>query len=172
MSVKHPIVAITGSSGAGTSTVTKSFDLVFRREKLKAAIVEGDSFHRFDRKAMKVAMEEARQQGNNHFSHFGLDANLIDELENLFRTYGETGAGRRRYYLHNDEEAAPYKQESGTDTSMKAGTNFDIEATANLSAKGVQTTVEGSATLTAKGGMATFKGTSMAELSGGLVKIN
>lgn len=31
MSVKHPIVAITGSSGAGTSTVTKSFDLVFRR---------------------------------------------------------------------------------------------------------------------------------------------
>jgi phosphoribulokinase len=61
MSVKHPIVAITGSSGAGTSTVTKSFDLVFRREKLKAAIVEGDSFHRYDRKAMKIAMEEARE---------------------------------------------------------------------------------------------------------------
>ena len=64
MSVKHPIVAITGSSGAGTSTVTKSFDLVFRREKLNAAIVEGDSFHRYDRKAMKAAAEEARLAGN------------------------------------------------------------------------------------------------------------
>jgi phosphoribulokinase len=91
MSVKHPIVAITGSSGAGTSTVTKSFDLVFRREKLKAAIVEGDSFHRYDRKAMKVAMEEARQQGNNHFSHFGPEANLLEELADLFKGYGETG---------------------------------------------------------------------------------
>jgi phosphoribulokinase len=107
MSVKHPIVAITGSSGAGTSTVTKSFDLVFRREKLKAAIVEGDSFHRYDRKAMKVAMEEARQQGNNHFSHFGPEANLLEELAELFRGYGENGRGKLRKYLHNAEEAAP-----------------------------------------------------------------
>lgn len=116
MSVKHPVIAITGSSGAGTSTVTKTFQHIFRREKINAAIVEGDSFHRHDRKAMKAAMAEAQQNGNQHFSHFGLDANLIDELENLFRTYGETGAGKRRYYLHNDEEAAPYKQESGTFT--------------------------------------------------------
>ena len=113
MSVKHPIVAITGSSGAGTSTVTKSFDLVFRREKLKAAIVEGDSFHRYDRKAMKVAMEEARQKGNNHFSHFGPEANLLEELADLFKGYGETGRGKVRKYLHNAEEAAPYGQQSG-----------------------------------------------------------
>ena len=59
MSVKHPIVAITGSSGAGTSTVTKSFDLVFRREKLNAIVVEGDSFHRYDRKAMKAEIGRA-----------------------------------------------------------------------------------------------------------------
>jgi phosphoribulokinase len=113
MSVKHPIVAITGSSGAGTSTVTKSFDLVFRRENIKAAIVEGDSFHRFDRKAMKVAMEEARVQGNNHFSHFGPEANLLEELEALFKGYGATGNGKVRKYLHNADEAAPYGQESG-----------------------------------------------------------
>jgi phosphoribulokinase len=113
MSVKHPIVAITGSSGAGTSTVTKSFDLVFRREKLSAAIVEGDSFHRYDRKAMKVAAEEARLSGNNHFSHFGPEANLLAELAGLFKTYGETGKGKVRKYLHNAEEAAPYGQESG-----------------------------------------------------------
>jgi phosphoribulokinase len=113
MSVKHPIVAITGSSGAGTSTVTKSFDLVFRRENIKAAIVEGDSFHRHDRKAMKVAMEDARLKGNNHFSHFGPEANLLEELAGLFKTYGETGCGKVRKYLHNGEEAAPYGQQSG-----------------------------------------------------------
>ena len=127
MSVKHPVIAITGSSGAGTSTVTKTFQHIFRREGINAAVVEGDSFHRHDRKAMKAAMADAQKTGNNHFSHFGLDANLIDELENLFRTYGETGSGRRRYYLHNDEEAAPYKQESGTFTpwqDLPAGTDM------------------------------------------------
>ena len=113
MSVKHPIVAITGSSGAGTSTVTKSFDQVFHREKVKAIIVEGDSFHRYDRNAMKAAMEEARLQGNHHFSHFGPEANLLEELAELFRTYGQTGRGKVRKYLHNAEEAAPYGQQPG-----------------------------------------------------------
>lgn len=113
MSVKHPVIAITGSSGAGTSTVTKSFQHIFRREKIEAAIIEGDSFHRFDRKSMKTAVAEAGKQGNGNFSHFGPEANLLEELENLFKTYGETGQGKRRYYLHNDEEAAPYKQASG-----------------------------------------------------------
>jgi len=116
MSAKHPVIAITGSSGAGTSTVTKSFAHIFRREKLEAAVIEGDSFHRYDRKAMKVIVAEQLTTGNQNFSHFGPDANLLDELENLFKTYGETGQGKRRYYLHNDEEAAPYGQESGTFT--------------------------------------------------------
>jgi phosphoribulokinase len=116
MSVKHPVIAITGSSGAGTSTVTKSFANVFRREKLSAAIIEGDSFHKYDRKAMKEAAAEAAKQGNNHFSHFGADANELELLEQLFRQYGETGTGKRRYYLHNHEEAAPWKQEPGTFT--------------------------------------------------------
>jgi len=127
MSAKHPVIAITGSSGAGTSTVTRTFQHIFRREHLSAAIVEGDSFHAYDRKAMKVAMEEARKAGNNHFSHFGPDANLLDELQALFKTYGETGMGKVRKYLHNDEEAAPYKQESGTFTpweDVPAGTDL------------------------------------------------
>ncbi len=113
MSVKHPVIAITGSSGAGTSTVTKSFQHIFRREKIEAAIIEGDSFHRYDRKAMKAAVAEATKKGDQHLSHFGPEANLLEELESLFKTYGETGSGKRRYYLHNDEEAAPYKQASG-----------------------------------------------------------
>src|SRR5487761_2314763 len=114
MSVKHPIVAITGSSGAGTTSVTRTFQHIFRREKLNAAIVEGDSFHRYDRNAMKTAMAEAAKAGNNHFSHFGPEANLLEELETLFKSYGERGTGRVRKYLHNAEEAAPYKLEPGT----------------------------------------------------------
>ncbi len=116
MSIKHPIVAITGSSGAGTSSVTRTFQHIFRREHIQAATIEGDSFHRYDRKEMKIAMAEAAKIGNNHFSHFGPEANLLEELEALFRTYGETGTGRVRKYLHNAEEAAPYKQEPGTFT--------------------------------------------------------
>lgn len=116
MSKRHPIIAITGSSGAGTSTVTKSFQHIFRREGLSAAIVEGDSFHRYDRKQMKAKMAEELAAGNNNFSHFGPEANLLEELEGLFREYGETGTGKIRKYLHNDEEAAPYKQDPGTFT--------------------------------------------------------
>ncbi len=116
MSVKHPVIAITGSSGAGTSTVTKTFQHIFRREHITAAVVEGDSFHRYDRKAMKEVVAAAGKEGNSNFSHFGPDANLLEELESLFRTYGESGTGRRRYYLHNAEEAAPYNQEPGTFT--------------------------------------------------------
>jgi phosphoribulokinase len=116
MSVKHPVIAITGSSGAGTSSVTKSFQHVFRRENLNAAIIEGDSFHKYDRKSMKEAAAEQAKKGNNHFSHFGPEANELGALENLFKTYGDTGSGKRRYYLHNHEEAAPYKQEPGTFT--------------------------------------------------------
>lgn len=126
MSVKHPVIAVTGSSGAGTSTVKASFEHLFRREGIKAAIVEGDAFHRYDRNAMKTAVAEAAKQGRT-LSHFGPDANLFEELEALFRSYGEAGTGRIRKYLHDDEEAAPYKQQPGTFTpweDMAPGTDL------------------------------------------------
>lgn len=116
MSVKHPVVAVTGSSGAGTTSVTKTFQHIFRREKINAAIVEGDAFHRYDREGMKVATRQANEAGNLNFSHFGPDANLLEELACLFRQYGETGTGRVRKYLHDDEEARPYQQPPGTFT--------------------------------------------------------
>ena len=119
MSIKHPIVAITGSSGAGTTSVTRTFENIFRREKVSAAIVEGDSFHRYDRQAMKVAMADAETAGNHHFSHFGDEANLFAELEALFRDYAESGTGRSRKYLHNDDEAAPFRQPPGTFTAWE-----------------------------------------------------
>lgn len=116
MSNKHPIIAITGSSGAGTTSVTRTFEKIFRREGLEAAIVEGDSFHRFDRQAMKTAMAEAEKNGKPHFSHFGEDANLFAELESLFRDYAESGTGRSRKYLHDANEAEPFQQPPGTFT--------------------------------------------------------
>ena len=127
MSERHPIIAITGSSGAGTSTVTRTFENIFRREGVRAAVIEGDSFHRYDRKQMKVKAAEAEANGNQNFSHFGAEANLFEEIETLFRTYSETGQGRSRKYLHNAEEAAPYKQDPGTFTAwedLPAGTDM------------------------------------------------
>ena len=114
MSVKHPVIAVTGSSGAGTTSVTRSFEHIFRREKLNAAIIEGDSFHRYNRAEMKAKIAEHNKNGDNNFSHFGPEANLLGELENLFRTYGETGTGRRRHYIHDDQEAARYGADPGT----------------------------------------------------------
>ena len=116
MSQRHPIIAITGSSGAGTTSVTRTFENIFRRENVKAAIIEGDSFHRYDRLEMKAKQAEAEKAGNKNFSHFGPENNLFAELENLFHSYGETGSGKRSKYLHDTEEAAPYKQQPGTFT--------------------------------------------------------
>jgi phosphoribulokinase len=105
MSVKHPVVAITGSSGAGTSTVTNSFKHIFRRENITASVIEGDSFHRFDREAMRQAILDAEAAGTRLPTHFGPEANVLEELQNLFKAYGETGSGMRRYYVHDAEEA-------------------------------------------------------------------
>jgi phosphoribulokinase len=116
MSKKHPVIAVTGSSGAGTSTVKTSFEHIFRRENINAAIVEGDAFHRYNREEMKRAIDESIGQGGRELSHFGPEANLFDELETLFREYGTKGTGKTRLYLHNDKEAEPYGQPAGTFT--------------------------------------------------------
>ncbi len=117
MSAKHPIIAITGSSGAGTTTVKRAFEHMFHREEIAPIIVEGDSFHKYDRAGMKQVITETEDRRS--ISHFGPEANIFDKLEELFKEYGETGKGERRYYLHNEEEAAPYNQEPGTFTQWE-----------------------------------------------------
>ena len=119
MSVSHPVIAITGSSGAGTTSVMRTFAQIFRRESVTAAFIEGDAFHRYNRAEMKDRMAEAVAKGNQHFSHFGPENNLFAELEALFRDYGAAGRGRTRRYLHDDAEAAPYKQEPGSFTEWQ-----------------------------------------------------
>ena len=108
MSKKHPVVVVTGSSGAGTTTVKRAFEHIFIREHIKAAIVEGDSFHRYDRAEMREKISEG-------MSHFGPEANLFDKIEELFKVYGETGRGEKRYYLHSQEEADEHNARLGCD---------------------------------------------------------
>ncbi|MGE0079727.1 MAG: phosphoribulokinase [Thiohalomonadaceae bacterium] len=107
MSLKHPVIAVTGSSGAGTTTVKNAFEHIFFREKIKPLVVEGDSFHRYNRVEMKEAIARYAKEGKN-LSHFGPEANHFDLIAETFKTYGEKGVCRRRYYLHSDEEARPY----------------------------------------------------------------
>jgi phosphoribulokinase len=119
MSIKHPIISVTGSSGAGTTSVRQTFDNIFRREHVRAAFVQGDAFHRYDRCGMEKAMKAAAKRGNHNFSHFGMEANLIEELETLFHTYSESGKGLLRHYVHNDEEVRVFGTPIGTFTPWK-----------------------------------------------------
>ncbi|MGH8482430.1 MAG: phosphoribulokinase [Nevskiaceae bacterium] len=113
MSARHPIIAVTGSSGAGTTTVMNAFKAIFIREKLKAQVVEGDAFHRYERAAMRERQRDA-EKAHRNFSHFGPDANILGDLEALFRAYGESGAGKVRQYLHDDD--VTQGQDAGTFT--------------------------------------------------------
>ena len=99
MSVKHPIIAITGSSGAGTTMTTNAIRHIFRNLSVNAAVVAGDSFHRFTRPEMEVAIRKAQEQGR-HISYFGPKANDFEMLESLFTEYAQTGMGKHRHHRH------------------------------------------------------------------------
>ena len=119
MSFKHPIISVTGSSGAGTTSVKRTFDQIFRREGVKTASIEGDAFHRYDRADMRRVMAEKAAAGDHHFSHFGEEANLLAELEESFRSYAATGTGKTRTYVHDTDEAEKYGSPPGTFTTWR-----------------------------------------------------
>ncbi|GAA3348163.1 phosphoribulokinase [Amorphoplanes nipponensis] len=119
MSIRHPIIVVTGSSGAGTTTVKNTFVQIFRREGVRAAYIEGDAFHRHDREGMQVAIAEAEARGNPHFSHFSPEANLLDELGETFEEFAAKGTGRTRHYVHDEIEARAYGCPSGTFTPWR-----------------------------------------------------
>ncbi len=119
MSIKHPIISVTGSSGAGTSTVKHTFQQIFRRESVKAVTLEGDAFHRYNRKEMKKELEKRHEAGDATFSHFSFDANLLTELEDCFRNYSEQGTCRYRHYIHNSSEENLYGAKPGNFTKWK-----------------------------------------------------
>ncbi|MFZ1815839.1 MAG: phosphoribulokinase [Rhizobiaceae bacterium] len=119
MSHKHPIIAITGSSGAGTTTVKDTFGKIFNREGVTAAFIEGDAFHRYDRAGMKERVAEEEARGNTHFSHFNPDANELEILESVFAEYGRKGTGKTRHYVHDEHEAKVLGSAPGTFTPWK-----------------------------------------------------
>lgn len=127
MSRLHPIIAVTGSSGAGTSTAKKSFDHIFHRQNIRPMVVAGDSFHRYARAEMRERMNRSAETGST-FSHFAYDANLLDELESMFRSYSEVGAGKQRHYVHDqvDEDAYGCAQGTFSEWVDDAGSDTDL----------------------------------------------
>ncbi|PTX05018.1 phosphoribulokinase [Pararhodobacter aggregans] len=119
MSRKYPIISVTGSSGAGTSTVKATFDQIFRREGITAVAIEGDAFHRFNRAEMRDELARRYAEGDQTFSHFSYEANELGELERVFRDYGETGKGRTRHYVHDAAEAERHGVPPGEFTAWK-----------------------------------------------------
>jgi phosphoribulokinase len=119
MSARHPIISVTGSSGAGTTAVRNTFEQIFRREHIHAVYIEGDAFHRYDRLQMRDAIAAEAAKGNHHFSHFGPAANLLEELQSTFKDYSETGQGRTRHYIHDEEESLKYKAPAGVFTEWE-----------------------------------------------------
>ena len=99
MSSRHPVIAVTGSSGAGTTTVMKAFAHIFRREGLKAEVIEGDSFHRYSRIEMRERVAAADSGKGPAISHFGPEANLLAELADTLEEYGATGDSDRRWVI-------------------------------------------------------------------------
>jgi len=118
MSIKHPVISVTGSSGAGTSTAKVALEHIFRREKVTPAIVEGDCFHKFDRLEFKEKAKEFEAAGKR-LSHFSDEANLFDNIADLFKSYQQTGRGKARTYVHDDEEAKLYGVASGKFTEWR-----------------------------------------------------
>lgn len=119
MSARHPIVSITGSSGAGTTSVKRIFEMIFRREQIEAAFIEGDAFHRYDREAMKKKVAAEEKAGNPNFNHFNVEANELERLEEIFEEYGRRGSGRTRTYIHDEEEGELYGTPPGTFTDWR-----------------------------------------------------
>ncbi len=118
MSAKHPIIAVTGSSGAGTTTTTTAFTHIFRQLNINAAFVEGDSFHHYTRAEMEVMIRKAQSE-NSNISYFGPQANDFARLEKCFSDYSATGQGETRSYLHTFDEAVPFNQMPGTFTQWQ-----------------------------------------------------
>ena len=127
MSQTYPIVAVTGSSGAGTTVVRRTFEEIFSARGISAAIIEGDSFHKYDREEMSKLVGQWERTAGRGISHFGPEANLFYEMDALFRTYGNSGSGVSRLYLHNEERASLYGKKPGTFTSWKdISSNTDL----------------------------------------------
>lgn len=126
MSAHYPIIAVTGSSGAGTSTAQKVFERIFTQLGVRAVLVEGDSFHAYEREKWRQLLRGASIRGET-ISLFGSQGNLFGRLEALFSEFASQGTGKTRRYLHSEAEADAAGQNPGTFTpwqKIPAGTEL------------------------------------------------
>ncbi|MGV0005258.1 MAG: phosphoribulokinase [Candidatus Porifericomitaceae bacterium WSBS_2022_MAG_OTU9] len=130
MSSKHPIIAVTGSSGAGTTSVRFAFEQIFNSIGITPAIVPGDGFHRYDRHEMdsrRKEMDSPHTKGSRELTHFGHEGNLFEELGATFKEYSKTGSCRRRFYIHDQDEAFEHGAPVGSLTAWeKVPENTDL----------------------------------------------
>lgn len=119
MSERHPIVAITGASGAGTTVVKRVFQNIFLREGVNAAFVSGESFRRYDRTEMQSVIKKAEAEGKV-LSPYGPDVNRFDKLEELFSEYSQTGSGKLRRYISKEVAEESENEKEGTFSEIES----------------------------------------------------
>jgi phosphoribulokinase len=115
MSARFPIVAVTGSSGAGTPVVTRAIEHLLYQQRAHFTIVDGDGFHRYDRVEFPRQVARAAAAGRA-ISHFSPETNLLDMLESLLREFADQGRGMHRRYIHDPEAAERWTAREGTFT--------------------------------------------------------
>lgn len=119
MSKQFPVVAVTGSSGAGTSSVLGVIEAICREQQIRFQSLCGDAMHRFNRREMDAEIARYRKTQQGYFSHFSPQANLLATLAQTFKEFGETGHTQVRNYIHTEEEGIPFGQPAGTLTPWR-----------------------------------------------------
>ena len=89
-------------------------------------VIEGDSFHRYDRVEMRARVKAADSGEGPQISHFGPESNLLAELAQTFEEYGRTGRGKVRRYVHDEVEAKELGTPPGTFTEWQSMARSDL----------------------------------------------
>ncbi len=76
---------------------------------------------------MKSETARRREAGDQTFSHFSVDANLLEELQDSMKTYSETGRCKARTYVHDEREAEQHATPPGQFTDWREiGEDSDV----------------------------------------------
>lgn len=96
MSEQHPVIAVTGASGAGTTAVQQAFKEIFFRQKINAAFLQGSGFLRYSEIESEKYISQSLADGR-HISCYGPELNDFTRLQNCFSHYSETGCCDMRF---------------------------------------------------------------------------
>ncbi|VAW67313.1 Phosphoribulokinase [hydrothermal vent metagenome] len=117
MSQKHPVIAVTGASGAGTTAVQLAFKEIFFRQKINAAFIQGDGFLRYNEAESEKMISQALADGR-HLSCYGPDLNDFKKLEDCFKHYAQNGSCDMRFKI-TEENKHLYQEPVGEFTQWQ-----------------------------------------------------